>query len=370
MQVIPLQEVNFEELAVRLKNGELGIFPFDTCYGLICDPTNQKAVDKLLAYKARREGKAISVTVASTEMAEEYVELGRPAKNFIQNFLPGPFTIVLPSRHKFANGIEAENGTVGIRIPSFEPIVKLVAEFGSPLTSTSANQSYQKTPYKIEDILENTSQKALDLIDFIIDGGELPKNPPSTVIDMSNDNVHILRKGSIIPDGAKIEEFHSNSEEETIEYASNLMERFSANLNFRPLVFALQGDMGAGKTHFTKGLASKLGIKNNIQSPTFIITNEYSLEQGNKLYHIDTWRLDLQNGFQELEDLEFTKMFGLASLNTSEKNIQSSLFNIISIEWADKISEYLQKLDLNVKIIWVEIVKGDGENKRIIRISE
>lgn len=361
MKVIPLENIDYSDLVKKIRNGQLGIFPFDTCYGLICDPTNQKAVDKLLEYKARREGKAISVVVGNIKMAEEYGEIGESAKNFFRTFLPGPFTVVVPSKGKFAKGIEAENGTIGIRIPDFGPIIKLVNKLGSPLTSTSANQSYQKTPYKIDDILENASPKTLRLIDFIINAGHLPKNPPSTVVDLSNENIYVLRKGSTIPKEARIKELISNSENETIEYACNLMEKFHANLNYRPLVFALQGDMGAGKTHFTKGIAKSLGIKEEINSPTFIISNEYSLKDGNKLYHIDTWRLDLKQGFQELDDLGFIKMF----------NPLNSKFNVISIEWADKIAEYLQKLDLNIKIIWVEILKDEkNENKRIIRYTE
>lgn len=381
MQIIKLSDVNFEDLANRLRNGELGIFPFDTCYGLVCDPTSQKAVDKLLSYKARREGKAISIAVDSLEMAKKYAEMGMSAKNFFRNFLPGPYTIINSSNYQFAIGIKAENSTIGIRIPDSQPVLNLVKAFGSPVTSTSANQSYQKTPYKVEDILDGASKKSLKYIDFIIDAGELQKNPPSTVIDMSNDQIHIIRKGSIIPEGAKTEEFISNSEEETIEYAHQLTERFSANLNFRPVLFALQGDMGAGKTHFTKGLAQSLGVRDRIQSPTFIISNEYSLQQGNKLYHIDTWRLELKDGFQELDDLEFEKMFEVNKYanpakrdsheSSSSNKSSSQLFNVISIEWADKIQEYLHKLDLNLKIIWVEIVKdSQNENRRIIKFTE
>jgi L-threonylcarbamoyladenylate synthase len=362
MKIVRSNGITTAELVDVLKNDGVIIFPFDTCYGLVCDPTNQKAVDKLLAYKSRREGKAISVVVDSVEMADHFVEIGTSARNFIGNFLPGPFTIVLKSEHKFAQGIEAENGTVGIRITDFKPIQDLVTAFGSPLTSTSANQSYQKTPYKVEDILETANPKNLELIDLIIDAGELPKNSPSTVLDMSNEDIQVLRKGSIIPDGVKFKERQSNSVEETIELGREIMENFRTNLEFRPIIFALQGDMGAGKTHFTKGIAQSLGIREEIQSPTFIISREYDLQGGNRLYHMDTWRLELKNNFEELEDIEFNKMLEKTS---------ASNFNIISIEWADKIQEYLQKLDLNLKIIWIEIViDPENENVRTIRWSE
>lgn len=361
MKITSQKDISVEKIVQVLKNDGLIIFPFDTCYGLVCDPTNQKAVDKLLGYKARREGKAISVVVSDFAMAEKFADIHESAKKFIRNFLPGPFTIILKSKNKFAQGVEAENGTIGIRIPSYNSIVELVKTYGSPLTSTSANQSYQKTPYSVQDILENASESALDLIDLIIDAGELEKNPPSTVIDMSNDELHVLRKGSIIPENAKTKSYQSNSEEETIQFARDLMEKYSMNLNFRPLIFALQGDMGAGKTHFTKGLALSLGVQEQIQSPTFIISNEYKLEGRNKLYHIDTWRLSTENHFTELEEIGFKNML----------NPISGKFNIISIEWADKIQEYLQKLNANIKIIWVEIIADkEDSNKRIIKWSE
>ncbi len=361
MQIVKHNEISLADIVAVLRQNGLIIYPFDTCYGLVCDPTNQVAVDKLLKYKARREGKAISVTVKDVAMMEQYAVINETARNFIQNFLPGPFTVVLKSRHRFADGIEAENGTIGIRIPNYRPILDLVGMYGSPLTSTSANQSYQKTPYKITDILDYANPRDLDYIDLIVDAGDLPKNPPSTVIDFSNNNIHVLRKGSIIPEGVDFSQRISNSVDDTIAIGKELMQKYGANLQYRPVIFALQGDMGAGKTHFTKGLGLSLGVKEEINSPTFVIVNEYSLEKGNKLYHIDTWRLDISSDFHELEEIRFANML----------RKEGDLYNVISIEWCDKIIDYLNKLDSNIKIIWVEIVIDyQSANKRVIKWSE
>src|SRR5437868_2435629 len=76
-----------------LADGGLVIYPTETVYGIGVDATNQAAVDKLLQYKARREGKPISIAVADQAMAEQYVELNDQAKQFYKNFLPGPVTV-------------------------------------------------------------------------------------------------------------------------------------------------------------------------------------------------------------------------------------------------------------------------------------
>ena len=360
MLIKKLNEITFQEVIDVLKNSGLVVLPFDTCYGICCNPYDQKAVDKLFAYKARREGKAISIAVTNMEMASQFVEINDTAKSFYERFLPGPFTLISKSKHILAKGLEAENGTQAIRIPDHKWILGLVKEYNNPITSTSANQSYQKTPYKVEDLLENSSKKHLDLIDLIVDGGTLPYNPPSTVIDTTLGDLQVLRKGSFLPEGAKSNKVISLSQEETINFGVEMLLKFEKNLSFRPLIFALQGDLGAGKTQFTKGVAKALKVTERVQSPTFILSREYDLKDKNRLFHIDTWRLEKE---EDLKDIGLEEML--------KKNEKSEFYNVVVIEWADKFLEYLRKLDVNVKVIWIEI-KADGENdvKREIRWSE
>ena len=104
-----------------LQAGGLIIFPTETCYGAGVDATNPQAVNKLLAYKTRREGKPLSIAVTDKTMASKYVKLNTTAVNLYTKFLPGPLTIVSRARHQVATGIESETGTLAIRIPDYPP---------------------------------------------------------------------------------------------------------------------------------------------------------------------------------------------------------------------------------------------------------
>jgi len=354
MNKVNISNITLEHIIDVLNNSGLVILPFDTCYGVCCNPLDQKAVDKMLQYKIRPAGKPISITVKDRSMAERYVQLNETAHNFYDRFLPGPYTIISDSLHVVAKGIESENGTLGIRIPDNTFINELVAVYDNPITSSSANQANKKTPYSVDDIVNNASRKSLELIDLIVDAGELPHNPPSTVIDTSNGAIHVLRKGEFLPEGAVVNQFVSVSEENTIQFGAELMDKFIYNLEERPVLFALQGDLGAGKTHFTKGVAQALGLHRPIQSPTFILSREYDLESGKRLYHIDTWRLEKE------EDLE---SIGLDMMLTDK--------NVVVIEWADKVLSYLKSLNQNIKIIWVDIeYDKENETRRILKWSE
>lgn len=326
-----------------LKQGGLVIFPSETTYGIAADATNHTAIKKLNSYKKRPIGKPYSVAVANQKMAEEYVNLNATARNIYREFLPGPVTVVSYGKHKLAKGVESETGTLGVRISSYSLVSRIVKNIGVPITATSANASYMKRPYKISDILDNISQKQKGLIDLIIDAGELPHNEPSTVIDTTMDDQVVLRQGAIkFKDKNKV---LSRSEENTQNIAKELFQKYESYLGKRPIIFALIGEMGSGKTQFTKGLGKVLGIKEEIVSPTFNLVLEYG-----KLTHIDTWRL--QNP-EELKTIGFLEMI-------ENRNM------VIAIEWADRVINEIKKQREHALIIWVEIKYGKKENERII----
>ncbi|MFH1863606.1 MAG: L-threonylcarbamoyladenylate synthase [bacterium] len=346
MKIIGKSKGAVEEAVRILRKGGLVIYPTETVYGIGVDATNLKAVEKLNNYKQRPFGKPYSIAVSSQKMAEEYAELNQTAKNLYKQFLPGPVTVVSKGKHKVAPGIESETGTLGIRIPDYELVINIVRALGKPITATSANASYQKRPYAIRDILENISQKQKSLIDLIIDAGELPHNEPSTVIDTTLDDPVILRQGEIkLKDKNEV---LSRSEENTQNIAKELFQRYEHYLGKRPLIFALEGPMGAGKTVFVKGLGRAMGIKEEILSPTFNLILEYQ-----NLTHIDAWRL--QNSL-ELKALGFVKML-------EDKNM------IIAIEWAEKVADLIKKYRDQAVIIWVKIVYGKKNNERLISWS-
>lgn len=129
----------------------------------------------------------------------------------------------------------------------------------------------------------------------------------------------------------------TNSEEETIELAENIESE-----KFPNMVICLEGDLGSGKTLFTKGFASSMGIKDNITSPTFTIVKEYQGEL--KLFHMDVYRLSDSKENLGLE--EYFKKRG-----------------VTIIEWSDLIPELLPKNRLEIKI------KVVGENTRVFFIE-
>lgn len=331
-----------------LQKGGLVIFPCETVYGIAVDCLNESAVEKLNKYKQRPFGKPYSIAVSDQKMAEEYVELNDSAKRIYKEFLPGPVTVVSRGKHQVARGVESETGTLGIRIPNYLLVTEIVKKLGKPITATSANASYQKRPYKISDILENISEKQKKLIDLIIDVGELPHNEPSTVIDTTMEDLVILRQGDIkLKDKNEV---LSRSEENTQNIGKELFQKYESYLGKRPIIFALEGEMGAGKTQFTKGLGKAMGIKEEIVSPTFSLVLEYP-----HLTHFDAWKFVETS---ELEGLGFIKML-------EDKNM------VIAIEWAEKVADMIKKYRDQAVIVWVKIEypsasSGRSTNERLI----
>ena len=131
----------------------------------------------------------------------------------------------------------------------------------------------------------------------------------------------------------------SNSDMDTIELAQNIESE-----KFPNMVICMEGDLGSGKTLFTKAFAKSTGISENITSPTFNIIKEYDGEEGYKLYHMDVYRLS-----ESKEDIGISEYFNKGGVTI--------------IEWADLISDILPKdrLDIRIKIV--------DENKRVFYIT-
>lgn len=350
LSLIPQTKPEVLQTAIEiLNNGGLVVYPTETCYGVGVDATNPKAVEKLLRYKERPEGKAISIAVDSSEMAEKYVEVNETAENLYKNFLPGPVTIISNSKHQVAQGIESEDGSLGIRMPDYSFTLELIKSFGKPVTATSANMSGRKTPYKIEDILNNIPDKKKELIDLIVDAGELPHNPPSTVVDTRLNDVKTLRQGELTFQKPS-KTFVSKSEEETQKIGEDLMKELLPELKNKSVVFALQGDLGAGKTQFAKGVARALGIKENVTSPTFTIVKEYEFNNA-KMFHIDTWRME---GEKELAGLGLEEMMKPG--------------NVVVVEWMQKAKELIGKFRGQSIVKWI-LIEGK-ETEREIKILQ
>lgn len=340
MKILKLNEVSKEEIIANTANalmaGKIVIYPTETCYGIGVDATNQKAVDKLLTYKERREGKPLSIAVTDEQMASKYVEINEIAHNLYKNYLPGPITVVSKSKNNVAKGIASESGTIGIRIPDYQLILDIIKAFGKPITSTSANMSYGARPYSIKQLISDLPQKQKSLIDLIIDAGTLPTKKPSTVVDTTLNNLNIMREGKLLIDQINSEKnailnAKTALTDETIDFGALCMLKFIDIPLKQPLIFMLNGELGVGKTQFTKGIAKQLGIKQTIKSPSYNLINEYDYKRGDfasgKLIHADLWRVESEDALLQL---------GLESY--------MKLGNILVIEWADKFGKNIIEL--------------------------
>lgn len=358
MEIISIKDTKesivLQKVVEVLSSGGLVIYPTETTYGIGADATNVKAVQKLLCYKKRREGKPLSIAVSDIHMASNYVEVNEQAKHIYETFLPGPVTVVSAGKHKVAPGVESELGTLGVRIPSYDLVINIVKTYGKPITATGANASYKKRPYSVEDIFNNISSKQKELIDLVLDAGQLPHNEPSTVIDTTLNEVSVLRQGSV--SFTEKNEVITHDEIETQELGKKVIQKYKNILSYKAIVICLEGELGAGKTQFSKGVAKGLGVKAPIVSPTFTLSRNYPFEGEGKMLefvHIDTWRM-FDAG--ELEMLGF----------------QNSIDNchVIVIEWANKMLEFIKQYSDEAKIIWVKFSYGKKENDRIITYSD
>jgi len=343
MQVISLIDQNHTDViklaGAVLARGGLIVYPTETCYGLGADATNKKAIDLVYAYKGNRQGKPISIAVADQHMAQKYVSINQTALNIYKHFLPGPVTVISRSLSQVDPRLESLNHTLGIRIPGYPFILQLLKSFNCPVTATSANTSGQKNPYSLADFKKYTSLTKIKFIDLFIDAGVLPERLTSTVVDTTLNEPSVLRQGEIIIPDTPGQVFITDSEAATIDIAKNLLPNLRKNFSAKPLIFALQGELGAGKTRFAKGIAQALGITEIITSPTFTIINEYPYKKG-KFIHIDTWRLERG---EELSELGLAEML--------QKN------NVLVIEWMQKVKPILEKIAAarQAQIIWVTI---------------
>lgn len=351
MEIINLTKEN-QTSTIRLtikilKSGGLVVFPSDTVYGLLCDATNEAAVKKLITFKNRPPGKAISV-FCNFDLINKFVDMNSKQQNIIKEILPGPFTVILPSKHKINKLLESEKGSLGIRIPAFQLIGRLIKAFEKPLTATSANLAGRSPHYSVNTLLNELSEKQKDLIDLIVDTGTLARNKPSTVVDLTQSDVKILRQGDMdFSNKSKI--FLSKSTEESKDIAKKIFKKVmtihKSSLQNKPLIFMIEGELGVGKTVFVKGLGENLGIK-NIISPTFVIYYEY----GN-FYHFDLYRI---------EEKEEFKYLGIEKLLIPG--------NILCFEWGEKTGEIYESLKNKGKIVYVKM-KYITEKERGIIIN-
>ncbi|TNJ46563.1 threonylcarbamoyl-AMP synthase [Tamlana fucoidanivorans] len=176
-----------------LKRGGLIIYPTDTVYGLGCDITNIKALDRVARIKGVKLEKAnFSFVCHDLSNLSDYVkQIDNTVFKILKRALPGPYTFILPGSKSLPNPFKRRK-TVGIRVPNNNIALDIVKTLGNPIISTSIRDDDEVLEYTTDP--ELILEKWDNLVDLVIDGG-YGGNEPSTVIDLSDSDPLVVREG-------------------------------------------------------------------------------------------------------------------------------------------------------------------------------
>lgn len=197
-QIIKIYEENpnpkqIEKVVAVLKKGGLVIYPTDTVYGLGCDITNTKALEKIARIKGIKLEKAnFSFICNDLSHLSDYVkQIDTPTYKILKRALPGAYTFILPGNNNLPKVFKKKK-TVGIRVPDNSIAQAIVAELGNPIVSTSIYDEDEMLEYTTDP--ELIFEKWQNKVDVVIDGG-YGDNHPSTVIDLTDDEPVVIREG-------------------------------------------------------------------------------------------------------------------------------------------------------------------------------
>ncbi|MEN8187437.1 MAG: L-threonylcarbamoyladenylate synthase [Bacteroidota bacterium] len=182
-----------DEVVKVLRDGGLIIYPTDTVYGLGCDITNTKALNKIAKLRGVKLEKAnFSFICYDLSNLSDYIkQVDTPTYKILKRTLPGPYTFILNGNNNLPKVFKKKK-TVGIRIPDNNIAREIVKKLGNPIVSTSI--------YDEDEVIEYTTDPELifekwrDKVDLVIDGG-YGDNLASTVVDLTGDEIEILREG-------------------------------------------------------------------------------------------------------------------------------------------------------------------------------
>ena len=197
-QFIKIYENNPNEAAIKkvvdvLKNGGLVIYPTDTVYGLGCDITNTKALERIAKIKGGKLEKAnFSFVCSDLSHISDYVkQIDTATFKILKRALPGPYTFILPGNNNLPKEFKKKT-TVGIRVPDNAIALEIVRQLGNPIVSTSIHDEDAVLEYSTDP--ELIFEKWQNLVDMVIDGG-YGDNMGSTIIDLSGLEPVVVREG-------------------------------------------------------------------------------------------------------------------------------------------------------------------------------
>jgi len=181
-------------VATIVQRGGLAIFPTDTVYGIGCDPTWERSVERIFEAKGRPRSKPLSLHFASVVELLEYAAGNELADRAASAFLPGPLTLIVRRPSKVAEFVTGGLETLGLRAPK-HALCQTILRYCGPIAATSANHSGEPAYAGTGAVTE------LPPADVFVDDGPTPVGAESTIIDVSGKRARLVREGALGPIG-------------------------------------------------------------------------------------------------------------------------------------------------------------------------
>jgi L-threonylcarbamoyladenylate synthase len=188
------RELILKQAVEALEKGSILAYPTETFYGLGVKFDIEDSLRKLYEVKQRPKDKAMPLIIGNKGLLPLIAESANPKALFLmERFWPGPLTLILPAKGNISSYITAGTGRVAVRIPGESFALYIAKRANFPITATSANPSGMP-PAKDAEIVMNYFW---DKIDLLIDGGPSRVDMPSTIVDVTGEEIKILRDGAI-----------------------------------------------------------------------------------------------------------------------------------------------------------------------------
>ena len=176
-----------------LRKGGVILYPTDTIWGIGCDATNEKAIERIFQIKKREPAKSLIVLVNDERMLFKYVKEIPPIAHELISQTETPLTIIYDEGINLAKNVLADDGSIAIRIPKDEFCNKLIYKFGRPIVSTSANLSGEIFPNMFSQISTNIISSVDYAVNLKLETSNL-KLPSSIIKVKANGEIKIIRK--------------------------------------------------------------------------------------------------------------------------------------------------------------------------------
>ena len=191
-----IMKVNCNDEGIRksveiIENGGVIIFPTDTVYGIGCNPYDANAVKKIYEIKSREKMKSLPVLVSSIEIVKQISIIDEFTEKIIKKYWPGPLTLILKLKDKNLKESLNLEDKIAVRIPNSVCTLKLLNKCNL-LVGTSANVSGDSSFTDPQECMKNVKN-----YDIFVDGGTITSKGESTIIEIENEKIHVIREGAL-----------------------------------------------------------------------------------------------------------------------------------------------------------------------------